>query len=328
MAKRKSKTFQLALFPFLSVLICSIGVLTLILVSSVLGQLDNAPRLVVEYAVAQSGVETVGKEITEIDRDISSIQKKSEQEIAQIADAITLIQKEIEKLKTELDRMEQESVRLKVFDDSETLQKYKTNQVSLRSVQLETETILQRIKDQLALLDKLDPDNKLRARENPELEMKVKTNDLEKTKDLVMEAKAIAAQNEKKLGKAKGDLKKLKDQNPGNTVQLLRGGAGVGFSPSFAECTKEGIILHDALNKNKVLDLENFADKYTYQGFLSKAEKREKGAVVLLVRPNGLETFELAKGIAEEEDMTPGFLPLPTNDVEIKLPTEVKEGEE
>ena len=39
---RKKGDDKIALFPFLSVLICTIGVLTLILVSSVIGQVDEA----------------------------------------------------------------------------------------------------------------------------------------------------------------------------------------------------------------------------------------------------------------------------------------------
>ena len=52
---RKNREHKVALFPFLSVLTCTIGVLTLILISSVLGQVDA----VVDTAKKYKGINII-----------------------------------------------------------------------------------------------------------------------------------------------------------------------------------------------------------------------------------------------------------------------------
>mgnify|MGYP001425142797 CR=1 FL=1 len=63
---RKNKEHKIALFPFLSVLICTIGVLTLILISSVLGQVDA----VVDTAKKYKGIV---RELGDINRQVSML---------------------------------------------------------------------------------------------------------------------------------------------------------------------------------------------------------------------------------------------------------------
>ena len=172
------------------------------------------------------------------------------------------------------------------------------------------------------------------------------------------EAKTKVAEAEMKITRAE-----LEEVNPGGKRRVkVKGGSGIGFVPRYVECTKRGIVIHPVRKVNDILDLERFGkDRDAFREFLGgvrahyrrsgrqrtimeaqlrtgtdaqkaaavkalKALKEEK--VVLLVRPSGVDSFKLARETTLEFGLTPGFLPVPTDEVELDLDVEDEDAKE
>ena len=135
------------------------------------------------------------------------------------------------------------------------------------------------------------------------------------------------------------------------------GGTGSGFEPRYIECTKRGIVIHPVRKANDILDLERFAgDRVKFREYFERvkrdnrqrriekqkaknavflanppeekqaAEKKFKAIrelhVVMLIRPSGVENFNIAQSLANKAKIKPGYLPIPTDDQELDLDTD------
>ena len=173
-------------------------------------------------------------------------------------------------------------------------------------------------------LDKEDPDKKLRKKTSASRErLKRIEDDLKETNADIERIKTIIPDTEKKLQTAKVKLDKLpKMFNP------FHGGGGVGFKARYAECTKDWVKLDpDRKKGGDLLNLanDNFRDQNKFKAFLREVKADRAVRLVLLIRPSGankkdtsgVNNYYLARKIAEGQGLTPGYLPLPREDMKI-----------
>ena len=407
---RKKKADKIALFPFLSVLICTIGVLTLILVSSVMSQgheastdADATRREYLEVMqalkLAQQELALLALQVREHSEAASNLaveKKRSAAELAKLDGVATpegqaaykKQQAELGSLREQIAEAQKKVIeverRLKEADPEGRIRAQKAPAVLKEIEQLKSDfaavkgeiarvvalitdrdQTLKDAKTQLAEAEKkvnvADPTGILRqnAAATKALLKALETNISNAEKNITdAEAKTKAAEAEMKVTRAE-----LEEVNPGGKRRVkVKGGSGIGFVPRYVECTKRGIVIHPVRKVNDILDLERFGkDRDAFREFLGgvrahnrrsdrqrapleaqlrtgtdaqkaaalkalKALKEEK--VVMLVRPSGVDSFKLARETTLEFGLTPGFLPVPTDEVELDLDGEDEDRKE
>jgi hypothetical protein len=326
---RKHKENKIELFPFLSVLICTIGVLTLILISSVLGQVDA----VVDTAEKYGGiVRQLGKINSQISQWQSAVESKKEK---------------AEDLAEDLDEAEQRFGELGRIDEGKHQGMYHALTNAVKKTQ-DAEDDTQNIKIKI---EAEDPDGVYRGNATPDAikqlaGLKEKLNAINLEKDAA-EAR-IGVLNKKKKGIEKetaevkkeldkedpdnklrkkttssrerlkrieddlketnADIEKLKTIIPDTDKKLqtakvkldklpkafnvFQGGRGVGFKARYAECSKNWVKLDpDRKGGGHLLNLANgnFRDQNKFKAFLLEIKADRAVRLVLLIRPSGVD---------------------------------------
>ena len=277
---RKNRDHKIALFPFLSVLICTIGVLTLILISSVLGQVDA----VVDTAKMYKGIV---RELGDINRQVSMLD-----------DTIDRQRERDRNLKVDMDEAKQLLGELGRIDEGKHQGMYHALTNTLKKTQ-DAQADIHNIKVKIKIDD---PDGIYRGNATPDaikelagLKKKLNATNLEKNdaearigiltlkkkgieKEIVAVKKELdkedpsgklrkkTAASREKLKRIEEDLRKTNakveqlkviipdtnkkleaaqvtlDKLPAE-LNIFGGGTGVGFKSRYVECTKDWVKL-------------------------------------------------------------------------------------
>jgi len=293
---RKNKDHKIELFPFLSVLICTIGVLTLILISSVLGQVDA----VVDTADKYRGIV---RQLDKINSQISQWQSAVDSKKAQLAKLEAALN-EIEQLLGELGLIESPEEYQGIYHAlKETRKNIEIANDDNDNVRIEIETadpdgvysgnatpeaikeldglkkklnaLLRIIDAAVAQIGKLNQDQKGLQQD---LEIAQKSLDKEDPTGTLRKTPVATREMLKRIGedlkRTNAEVDRLKliipdlDKKLGTAkVKLAKlpsefnffdGGSGVGFKARYVECTKNGVKLDPNLKKGgKVLKLSD-----------------------------------------------------------------------
>ena len=256
MARRRRKSGQpVSLFPFLSILACVIGVLTLLIAGLSLG------------AMAQ---DTSGPEYVLVTREAVAMEEERtrlEQLVVQAlaaAEQLALARKALRRLEQDKDACE-----------------------PLRGEHVE---LLAQVERQRKALAKLNED----------------IRDLEESVE----------EHRKRLTKLVKEI-----SNPSGPI-VLQGpranGDAAELTPRFVECREKQVVIDVDLpvSQRTTHYVWGLKTNVEYLSFLREVRRQEggKGIVVFLIRPRGVETFDLAYRVAKErEKVACGFLPVPGN---------------
>jgi len=320
---RKNKEHKIALFPFLSVLICTIGVLTLILISSVLGQVDA----VVDTAKKYKGIV---RELGDINRQVSMLDDTNDR------------QRERDRnLKVDLDKAEQRLGELGRIDEGKHQGMYHALTNAVKKTQ-DAEDGIQNIKIKIKAED---PDGVYRGNATPDaiielagLKKKLNATNLEKDdtearigvlnkkkkgieKEITEEKKELDKEDpDKKLRKitaaSRQRLKRIEDDLKETNAEIERlktiipdtdkklqaakveleklpkelnffsGGTAVGFKARYAECSKDWVKLDpDRKGGGDLLNLanDNFRDQNKFKAFLREIKADRAKGVRLIL---------------------------------------------
>jgi len=196
---RKRGEDRIALFPFLSVLICTIGVLTLILVSSVIGQVDEA----------NNSTESLDKKYRQLQKDLKGKQGILADIVGKINETDALIPATIRKIQEATDTLQGYSE----VTNPAGLDRYKdlTNRV-WRQSQRNDET-QGKVAGVSADINKTDPDGKI-PREDPKgvEEISGLINRIKKAGEDINATLTGIEVNKEILSDINGTLADLKDQ--------------------------------------------------------------------------------------------------------------------
>ncbi|HID22332.1 MAG TPA: hypothetical protein EYP14_08015 [Planctomycetaceae bacterium] len=241
--RRKDEGQGVSLFPFLSILACVIGVLTLLITGLAVGQLDRPEGRKAERA------EQYQKLLEEIEKAKEDVEVL-EQFLAQ-ADTISRARRELDRLRSEKSkaiRNKQESIRL------------------------------------LAEL------NRLKERIQQELEPDWK-------------------EIEKELKELEAELKRRKAPPEEPRVVVRPSGSGVNLVPTFVECTKTGIFIHEG-PEPKFIRRGDMARDLDFIALLDRVAGTERGTVIFLIRDDAVGTYNVARSVANSRYCRNGKLPL------------------
>ena len=395
MAARKNREHKIALFPFLSVLICTIGVLTLILISSVLGQVDAVVDTAEKYEGIVRQLDKVNSQVeqwqTSIDRKQEQLEKLAKEldELEKLLGELGLVKageyhgifnalKEARKnIKNARDAIDKVELKIQAADPDgkyrgkappDALKELTGLRVKLNAIERERDDAEARIgrlnQDQEGLDQELDLTKKALEQADPKGKFR-NTPDAtpNRVADMQKELADTTAANQKLAPALAGLDQKIKaakkqlNQHKVDPKLKVAGGTGTGFEPRYIECTKNGLIIHPVRKVGHILDPKRFnADKQKFIKYLDSvneenrrrrkakrqakdeafvadtpekrqaAEKKLKAIrelhVVMLIRPSGVENFNIAQSLAKKAKIKPGFLPIPTDDQELDLDTD------
>ncbi|MBO35012.1 MAG: hypothetical protein CMO64_02290 [Verrucomicrobiales bacterium] len=322
--RKKDKQLRLALFPFLSVITCVIGVLALILASSVLGQMEESQLDPVEFdrqlAAIQQERDDVDKLAANLAQEIPAANDCLAGENARLAEVEALLN-DAQAHAVEADQ------ELKNLNARRVKQEAKLADIRARAkaAQVEAQKIAGAIPAAEKELEKQKAEHanaKVRLAKLKELEaagaqavsrfadaadnpggLQLEQNRLQQ------EVAALGVQ----LEAANKQAAQLASQKPGENITILSGGSGRG-KPVFIECRAR-----DLIHRPSGLAFPRSPIGYPLTGFqgfgnfLKAMKNEQQRTVVLLIRPDAVDTFEVARMQAREAGLTPGFLALPGN---------------
>ncbi len=93
-------------------------------------------------------------------------------------------------------------------------------------------------------------------------------------------------------------------------IEVRFAGRGLNLKPIFVECTRDGLIIHDKGNTERI-DRRNIAISDSYSVLVDRVKATAGGTVIFLVRPNGIRAFNLASTEADKRKVRSGKLPIP-----------------
>jgi hypothetical protein len=257
MARRRNERESVSLFPFMSILVCLIGSLTLMIAIQMGGQANS---------------------------------EQSQEEI-------------------------------------ERYQKYTELKALLEHDQAELESL----KRLLADAERAHEEVRLAAAEAAALEKKQK-DDLQRVaaaghEKLLAESARLRA----RLAEIEGDPPKLqktveelqkeiqrRQAGPEEAVVQIRpGGSGLDIVPAFVECASGGVVIHEGNEPQRIRTGDLRKEGGDFRKLLDRVAGTPKGQVILLVRPDGVATFNVARDVARTHYGPNGYcktgkLPVPT----------------
>jgi len=250
--RRRKEGLEVSLFPFLSVLACVIGTLTLILAS---------------MAVSHVGG--------------SSLQG------VRLGDEIERAQTALLEARVELDALEDHLATLESSDADQT-----EVQARLMGLGLSPEITL----DELEAL----VDEHRRSAESAKIEAR---------RDR-LQAKRMAL--EKRVQGLQADVDVRVDARSELSMRIAPAGVGPAYRPYFAECTEGYVEVHTTRSDFSYrVPREDVLRGQDFQRFLRRIRVIRGVKLVFLIRPEGVETFQLASKAATRLEVPFAKLPLP-----------------
>jgi hypothetical protein len=107
--------------------------------------------------------------------------------------------------------------------------------------------------------------------------------------------------------KLKTELAKRQGPPEDPHVRVQPSGSGVRLNATFVECAGASVVLHDRPEPLRV-PTGQLGGSAEYRQLLDKVKQTEKGTVVFLVRPDGVNSYNMARNIARSSYVTNGKL--------------------
>ncbi|WP_425619356.1 hypothetical protein NA78x_003096 [Anatilimnocola sp. NA78] len=269
MAKKANIDDSVSLFPFLSILAAVIGILVLMITAITLGQ--------------------IGKDNPQAQADAASAAQAAEEAKARAA--------------------EYKKLRDQAKLDLDALKALQAKIAQLESAQKEASIVAENIaaaKKELAELQATTKTNQETASQR-QIELAAKIIRLEQllkeNKELDERLKPLLEQ----LAKLQEQLAKSKAPPQEAQVQIQPSGTGSDLTPVFVECAAESIVLHDRAQPLRIPKAQ-MGGHAEFIKLLDKVKSDAKATVVFLIRPDGVGTYNSARGVARNRAVTNGKL--------------------
>ncbi len=205
MARRRGEEEEgVSLFPFLSIIACVIGVLTLLISALSLAQMSG------DDVASLERYEKIQQESKEIQDEIERLEGQADEDALRIAQAMNDRQRELAAAQQRLDQLLKQIIELR---------------------------------KRLAQLLR-DVKNAEGNTAKPEQGAEVMRDELARLKQKVTELENELADKKDQLAQLEKALEELKKPPEPSEVSVLPSGSGKGFDPVFVECSGGAVILH------------------------------------------------------------------------------------
>lgn len=271
MARRRGGEEEgISLFPFLSIVACIIGVLTLLISALSLSQMGSN-----EDIAGYEQYQKILRQLKEIEAEIARLKKQvSEDELARV-NAMADKDRKLAAAMQQLKRLEDEIVKLRAL----------------------LAQLAQEVQVAKGGASK-DGDNK-----------EVMRNRLARLKAEIEQLKENVTTQKEQLAQLDKELEERKKPPKESEFTVLPGGTGRGFEPVFVECAGGSIVIHQGDDLPRVLAAE-LEQNETYLRLLTQVAVSPKKTIVFLIRDNGLGTYRKARDLAYLHEAKNGKLPV------------------
>jgi hypothetical protein len=122
---------------------------------------------------------------------------------------------------------------------------------------------------------------------------------------------------QKTIKELEEEVKKRKAGPEEAIVQIRPGGTGLDIVPTFVECTSTGVAIHEGKEPQRIRAADLDKEGGDFHKLLDRVAGTPKGQVILLVRPDGVGTFSVARSVAQTHFGPNGYcrtgkLPVPS----------------
>jgi len=271
MARRqRAEEEGVSLFPFLSIIACVIGVLTLLIAALALAQMGGN-----EDVANLEQFENLQRELKAIQEEIERLKKQLDAEAIRKAEAMGEKERELAAARQQLEELLERIVKLR--------------QLLAQLVQT------------------LDAAGAGGAKPKPGAKGVI--DELAGLKGRIDQLKKEMTSQKEQIAQLEKDLEERKKPPVESEVSVLPGGSGLGFEPIFVECAAGSILIHEGAKPQRVRTAE-LAGNQTFLKLLAKVSTSKKQEVVFLIRGDGLSTYHTARRMADSSDAKNGKLPV------------------
>jgi len=206
--------------------------------------------------------------------------------------------KEYSQMKADMERDRAELEKLKqLLDDASQLQE----QIRLAA-------------EEASLLEKKHKDHLDRVAASGHDKMLAEANRLRRR---ITDLEPDPAKLQKTIKELEEEIKRRKAGPEEAIVQIRPGGTGVDVVPAFVECTSTGIAIHEGKEPQRIRTADLNKEGGDFHKLLDRVAATPKGQVILLVRPDGVGTFNVARSVAQTHFGPNGYcrtgkLPVPS----------------
>jgi len=271
MAKRRGGEEEgVSLFPFLSIVACIIGVLTLLISALSLAQMGS-------------------------NDDIATYEKHEKNK------------RELDEIKKENERLEPQvsADELARLNDMEEMDRKKREAEQRMKLLVDEIVELRKLLAQLAQEVQVAEGGASKDGENKE----AMRNQLARLKAEIERLQENLTAQKEQIAQLDKDLEERKKPPKESEFTVLPGGTGRGFEPVFVECAGGSIVIHQGEDLPRILAAE-LEQNDTYLRLLTQVAVSPKKTIVFLIRDNGLGTYRKARDLAYLHEAKNGKLPV------------------
>jgi uncharacterized membrane protein (DUF106 family) len=271
MARRRGEEDEgVSLFPFLSIIACVIGVLTLLISTLSLAQMGSNENVAeLEY------FEDLQRDLKELQEEIERLKKQLDEDALRKANEMDEEQRALAAARQRLDQLLKRIIELRKL-----LEQLQQNAQAARDKAADAAKAGDAMRDELTGL-----------------------------KEQITKLQEDLASHKEQIAQLEKELDERKKPPKESEVSVLPSGSGLGFKPVFAECTGGSVVLHQA-DKQPRIRAADLAQNEDFLKLLSEVAASPKTTLVFLIRDNGLGTYHTARGLADEHEARNGKLPV------------------
>jgi len=282
MARRRKQSTSISLFPFLSILACIIGTLTLMITGLAISQMgsDEGFKQVDKYESSLKKLPDLSAMVQQLQAAVAKAQENAGSQQQAMIDLQKQLTKQLEDLIAQKNTLLTQAAPEKMTDAE--------LQAQLTELQTEQAKKLAALdkkrKDAIAALDK----------------------QIKELEDLLEKIKELEAQ-----------LAKAPTVDPAQ-VKVLPSGSGVNLKPTFVECAATSIVLFDQGKETRV-PRGQIRTNPAYKALIKRISdanvdevknKKPKSTIIFLVRDDAISTYNLARDVARTGGAQNGKLPV------------------
>jgi prefoldin subunit 5 len=177
---------------------------------------------------------------------------------------------------------------------------------------------LRQAQQEVAALEKKQKDHLVRL--GPDSEYAKLLSEANRLRQRTSELEREPAKLQATVEQLQREVEQRKAGPKGATVQIRPGGSGVNLVGTFVECTSTGVVVHEDPQPKRLRAGDLGQTDGDFRKLLDRVAGTPRGQVIFLVRPDGVDTYNAAQGVARSHYGPKGYcktgkLPVPSQGI-------------
>lgn len=129
-----------------------------------------------------------------------------------------------------------------------------------------------------------------------------------KMRETVADMQAAQQQMAEEIAQLEKDLSERQDRSEAQ-VTILPQGSGRSYTPFFAECAADSVVLHHLQEPKRIRTAEVVKDA-DFIKLLETVANSKDGSIIFLLRSDGLATYRVCKKLCDDRNLRSGKIPV------------------